>query len=60
MSKTTAALYYQLLAQQVKPDEVQIITMEPGLVFNSSWEAGGCKPEWFNDRKSLAALWAGY
>lgn len=56
MSKTTAALYYQLLAQQVKPDEVQIITMEPGLVFNESWKAAGCLPEWFNDRKYRAEL----
>lgn len=54
LSKTTAALYYQLLAQQVKSDDVQIITMEPGLVYNESWKAMGCLPEWFNDCKKIA------
>lgn len=51
LSKTTAALYFQLLAQQVKATDVQIVTLEPGLLFNEAWKSMGCPPDWFNDRK---------
>lgn len=54
LSKTTAALYYQLLSQMMKSSDTQIVTMEPGLVFNDYWKGAGCQPDWLNDSKSFA------
>ncbi|ETN45696.1 uncharacterized protein HMPREF1541_09529 [Cyphellophora europaea CBS 101466] len=60
LSKTTATLFFQLLAQAVSPEHTQIVTMEPGLVYNEYWESLGLPTEYFSNPELSAdfAVWA--
>ncbi|KAF2845253.1 NAD(P)-binding protein [Plenodomus tracheiphilus IPT5] len=60
LSKSSGTLLFQLLAQDHTPEELQIINLHPGLVFNSIMKDLGADPELFDSVELVGsfAVWA--
>lgn len=46
-------MLFQLLAQHTSPEEAQIISFHPGVVYNDRWKEMGFSNELFDDGKRL-------
>lgn len=47
LSKLTAAAMFQLIAQDVSAEQLQIVGFHPGLVFNETWSKMGLPSDMF-------------
>jgi NAD(P)-dependent dehydrogenase (short-subunit alcohol dehydrogenase family) len=56
LNKASATYAFQLLADKVTPDKIQIISFHPGLIYSGAWEAEGVPRDAvpFDDGKHLA------
>lgn len=41
LTKATGTLAYQLLANTISPDRMQIISFHPGIIYAAGWAAAG-------------------
>jgi hypothetical protein len=51
LSKLSGTLLFQLLAQDIPPEQVQIISFNPGLIFNNYWKSIGFSQQRFDSGK---------
>lgn len=51
LTKLSGTMLFQLLAQHTSPDEAQIVSFHPGVVYNDRWKAMGLSNELFDDGK---------
>lgn len=49
LSKMTSTLIFQVIAQNIPPQEVQIINFHPGAIYNAAWEATGLPRDVFDN-----------
>ena len=52
-SKLSGTLLWQVIAQNVSPEKVQIISFHPGNIYNQSWEKIGVPKELFDTGEIL-------
>ena len=50
LTKLTETLLFQLVAESMPIENVQIVSYNPGLIFNDEWASLGMKPEVFDKR----------
>lgn len=55
LTKAASTLYFQLMAQDQPREELQIVTLHPGAVFNDIWASAGLKEEHLDDGKLSAS-----
>jgi hypothetical protein len=53
LSKMTGTLLFQLIALNISPKKVQVVTYNPGLVYGDGWKAMGFGPEPFDSGEIL-------
>ena len=53
LTKLTGTLFFQLIAQSVPSEKLQIISLHPGLIYNDAWKEMGLDPGMFNDSREL-------
>jgi short-subunit dehydrogenase len=51
-SKSAGTFFFQLLAQEIPADKVQILSFHPGVIYNSYWETFGVDKKHFDDGMS--------
>lgn len=51
LSKFASTLYFQLLAQDQSREKLQIVSFNPGPIFNEIWASYGAEKEHFDDGK---------
>lgn len=50
LSKLTGTLLFQLIAQTVQPEKLQVVSFHPGLIYNDAWQQMGLpKDDNFDD-----------
>jgi NAD(P)-dependent dehydrogenase (short-subunit alcohol dehydrogenase family) len=54
LSKLAGTLVFQVVAQNVSPKELQIVSFHPGLIYNDAWKATGLPQELFDGGKKSA------
>ena len=48
LSKMTGTVLFQVIAQNVSPEKLQVINFHPGVIYNSTWEKMGIPRELFD------------
>jgi hypothetical protein len=51
LSKLSGTLLFQFMAQDIPPEKVQIVSFNPGLIFNEYWKSIGFSPQQFDNGK---------
>lgn len=51
LSKMTGTFMFQLIALDVPPEKMQIVSMHPGIVYADAWKALDVPPERFDSGK---------
>jgi hypothetical protein len=49
LSKLSGTLLFQLIAQDIPAEKLQVVSFHPGLIFNSYWESTGLPAEMFDN-----------
>ncbi|KIN06827.1 hypothetical protein OIDMADRAFT_108095 [Oidiodendron maius Zn] len=59
-SKMTATILFQVIAQSIPAEKMQVINFHPGVVYNDAWKAMGFPPEYFDHNELCGdfAVWA--
>lgn len=52
LTKMAGTLFFQLLAQDVPPEKVQVISFHPGMIYGDGWKAIGLGPDLFDTGKT--------
>ncbi|KAK9343593.1 hypothetical protein V1522DRAFT_218672 [Lipomyces starkeyi] len=60
LSKMAGTLLFQLIAQNVPPEKMQVLSFHPGLIYNDLWKSMGLPPEHFDNDELCGAfaVWA--
>jgi hypothetical protein len=53
LSKMAGTLLFQLIAQNVPPEKMQVLSFHPGLIYNDLWKSMGLPPEHFDNGEIL-------
>lgn len=58
LTKLTAAHFFELTAQHVSPEKMQVINFHPGQIWSQAWERAGMEfpRDLFDDGKSIRNL----
>lgn len=49
LSKLAGTLMFQVIAQNTPPEDMQIVSFHPGLIYNDAWKASGLPVELFDN-----------
>jgi hypothetical protein len=51
LTKMTATLFFQLVAQSMPVEKLQVVSFHPGLIYNDTWKSMGFGIEQFDKGK---------
>lgn len=56
LSKMCGTMLFQLIALNLGPEKMQIVTIHPGVVYGDGWKAMGFPPDKFDSGETLLSV----